>query len=212
MTEIESRGRVVLVGLGNPGPEYDGTRHNIGFSVVDKFASSFVSSLGQFKVERYGLAVLNISSNIHILKPLTYMNRSGEPIQEWLRQKNGKANLLVLHDEVEIPVGETRLKIGGGEAGHNGLKSISNCFGTKDYARLRLGVGKPSGWTSGDNISSWVLGRFRSEENILIDRMKDRATEALLSVVKSFEKEDKDFDSILKNLQNTVNFNKLVAK
>ncbi len=170
---------LIIVGLGNPGPRYNGTRHNLGFDFVDEVArlsgvtlredSEKISGVGSFK-----------GVPISIVKPLTFMNRSGEPLRRFCEKKFsaqdgwGIKNLLVVHDELDLPVGTSRLKLGGGEGGHNGLRSISASFGSKDYLRLRLGIGKPA-----EDVTNWVLGRFTPDEKILVEQGLNRAVEGL---------------------------------
>jgi PTH1 family peptidyl-tRNA hydrolase len=185
----------VVVGLGNPGSQYDATRHNVGFAVVDllrvvsgisdcrdinkdssasrQVQAAIAGSLGyQGWQERQGY--LEASCTIgswsgHLIKPMTYMNRSGEPLQQFLHyRKIPIAQVVVVHDEIDIPFGALRVKVDGGEGGHNGLRSISEMCGGRGYARVRVGVGKPPPGSPllqrVDGIAQWVLGRFSSEE------------------------------------------------
>lgn len=153
----------LLAGLGNPGAQYAGTRHNVGFDFVDIFLreaehEGSVSSLSgnKFNCElwkvqhpRWGLWL--------VCKPQTFMNLSGKSVQPLLAwHKIAPAQLVVVHDELDIPAGEVRFKTGGGNAGHNGLKSITQMLGTPDFARLRVGIGRPP--CKGD-VTNWVLGR-----------------------------------------------------
>ncbi len=183
----------VVVGLGNPGSQYDATRHNVGFAVVDLLREvsgisdlSDVSSKAAADVraaisgslghhgwaERHGFleATCTIGSwSAHLIKPITYMNRSGEPLQQFLHyRKIPITQVVVVHDEIDIPFGALRVKVDGGEGGHNGLRSISEMCGGRGYARVRVGVGKPPQGSPllqrADGIAQWVLGRFTSEE------------------------------------------------
>ncbi len=183
----------VVVGLGNPGTQYDSTRHNIGFAVVDLLRA--ISGLADPSDLR-GAAQVHARSAIsgslghsgwharqgflestctiggwtaHLIKPMTYMNRSGEPLQHFLHyRKIPLAQVVVVHDEIDIPFGALRVKVDGGEGGHNGLRSISECCGGRGYARVRVGVGKPPAGSPlasrDDGVAQWVLGRFSSEE------------------------------------------------
>ncbi len=174
----------VIAGLGNPGSEYSGTRHNIGFSLIDRLASTLKSggwgSSGGAEVAMVDLP--QAGGGIirgWLVKPQTFMNRSGEPLGNLLRYfKVTPAELLVVHDEIDLPLGAVRLKFGGGDGGHNGLKSIVSNLGTRDFTRLRLGVGRPAPGTFGEGgagaesgISRWVLGRFGREDFAAVDDM-----------------------------------------
>lgn len=153
---------LVVVGLGNPGAEYDGTRHNLGFGVVDSLARRHN---GSWRTSRQRADVCEVqlpAGRVVLAKPQTYMNVSGESVKALLRHFGlGIESLLVVHDELDLPLGAVRLKAGGGTAGHNGLKSVVACLGTKDFARLRLGVGRPPGRMPG---ADFVLKRFRNDE------------------------------------------------
>lgn len=183
----------VVVGLGNPGSQYDSTRHNVGFAVVDLLRAlsglADPSDLGtaavshvrqaiagslsrQGWVERQGFLEASCSIgtwSAHLIKPMTYMNRSGEPLQQFLHyRKIGINQTIVVHDEIDIPFGALRVKVDGGEGGHNGLRSISESCGGRGYARVRVGVGKPPPGSPmalrDDGIAQWVLSRFSAEE------------------------------------------------
>lgn len=152
---------ILVVGLGNPGSEYLLTRHNIGFLVVDEFAkhhnlNSFYNKFKSF----YTQATIN-GYKVILLKPLTYMNKSGLAVAEALKFfKLELSNLIVIHDDLELLPFKLKYKIGGGNAGHNGLKSIDQYCGA-DYARLRIGIGRP---VNKENVASYVLHKFNKEE------------------------------------------------
>jgi PTH1 family peptidyl-tRNA hydrolase len=139
---------MLVVGLGNPGPRYVGSPHNVGFRVLDHFAEHHLGAGRASWAERFEaqLALATVEGEqLVLLKPLTYMNRSGESVRKAMSFfKIPSAGALVVHDELDLPIGTIKLKMGGGEAGHNGLKSVSAELGTKDYARLRVGVGRPA--------------------------------------------------------------------
>jgi PTH1 family peptidyl-tRNA hydrolase len=127
-------------------------------------------------------------SQISLVKPLTFMNRSGEPLRRFCEKKFsasenwGVKNLLVVHDELDLELGTVRIKVGGGEGGHNGLRSISECFGSKDYARLRIGIGKPPPeWNC--QITDWVLGRFQVSEQAVLEQALQRALSGVEQVL-----------------------------
>lgn len=153
-----------LVGLGNPGNKYAGTRHNCGFALVDRLLAQAretgrVEPLngGKFQCDLWRFSMPGLRGSWLAAMPLTMMNASGhcvQPLLAWHRITPGQ--LIVAHDELDIPAGELRFKVGGGNAGHNGLASISDQLGTRDFARLRIGIGRPP--HKGDVIN-WVLGR-----------------------------------------------------
>lgn len=152
---------VLIVGLGNPGPEYKQTRHNVGFMAVDFLAGDLV-----WKKDKNSL-ILNTEIDGHksiLVKPQTYMNNSGLAVQSLMTfYKIPIENIIVLHDEMDLKVGDVRKKIGGGSAGHNGIKSIDNSVG-REYTRIRIGVGHPRDTESLIEPADWVLGKFSSDE------------------------------------------------
>lgn len=156
----------LIVGLGNPGSKYRDTRHNIGFMSVDKFADDeSIPWKEKFNAE-YATFSLKGEKG-YLLKPMTYMNLSGESVQKAAHFfKVEKENILVIHDELDLPFGSAELKKGGGLAGHNGLKSIAENMSTRDFLRLRLGIGRP---VHGD-VSNFVLSSFSNDENIQLEK------------------------------------------
>ena len=173
---------MLVVGLGNPGPRYVANRHNIGFLVADELADRVG---GRFKSHKGGADVLEgrlAGRRVALAKPRSYMNLSGGPVVGTARfYKVAPANLIVIHDELDLPFGSVRLKLGGGENGHNGLKSITKSLGTRDYLRVRFGIGRPPGRM---DPADFVLRDFSSTERkdlaLEIDRCAD-ATEALVA-------------------------------
>ncbi|QRZ61186.1 aminoacyl-tRNA hydrolase [Rothia sp. ZJ932] len=154
----------LIVGLGNPGPEYEKTRHNVGQMVIDELAREVG---GSFKRHRSRAQVIEGRLGIGgpkviLAKPLTYMNTSGGPVAG-LAQFYGidPDHLIAIHDEIDIPFDTVKLKIGGGEGGHNGLRDISKALGTKDYYRVRTGIGRPPGRM---DTADFVLKPFSSTE------------------------------------------------
>ena len=174
--------RWIIAGLGNPGPEYAGNRHNAGFMVVDLLAERMG---GRFKAHRTRNEVADgrlAGVAVTLAKPRTYMNLSGGPVAALASfYKVPPERLVVVHDELDIPFGTVRLKLGGGDNGHNGLRSITRALGTNAYYRIRLGVGRPPGRM---DAATFVLRNFstaeRQELPLLIDRGAD-AVETLLS-------------------------------
>lgn len=160
----------LIVGLGNPGPKYETTRHNAGFLVIDLLADAagIQWETGQ---NRFG-GVIGRGS-VHgetciLLKPMTYMNLSGKSVAEVMRFFKIEAqDVVVLHDEMDVPAGQVKAKVGGGAAGHNGIRSITECTGTPDYHRLKLGVGRPpENWAGAD----WVLGQMSDAELLALQK------------------------------------------
>jgi len=177
-----SPGPVLVVGLGNPGPEYAETRHNVGVRVVELLAAR--AGGGRFSKHKANADVLEgrLAGRRAVLAvPRTYMNVSGGPVAGLLRYYGvAPADLLVVHDDLDLGFGVVRLKQGGGEGGHNGLRSISASIGTKDYLRVRFGIGRPPGR---QDPADFVLKRFsgaeRKELEFAVDLAAD-AAEALL--------------------------------
>lgn len=162
----------LIAGLGNPGREYTGTRHNIGFEVVDRLAAEWGAVWQQEKTWHVLWAK---GANALLVKPTTYMNRSGEPLRAIAQfYKIAPAEMLVVLDDMALPLGRLRLRPEGGTAGHNGLESVIVQFGTEEIPRLRVGIGAAPPEGSVD----YVLGRFFYEERPLVDETIARAAEA----------------------------------
>jgi PTH1 family peptidyl-tRNA hydrolase len=174
-----------VVGLGNPGPGYAGNRHNVGAMVLDELADRAGVRLSAGKGARARALAAEgrlVGRRVVLARPLTYMNESGGPVRGLLDYHHLPADdLVVIHDELDIPFAAVRLKRGGGEGGHNGLRSISRSTGTRDYLRVRVGIGRPPGR---QDPADFVLKDFaaveRKELDLLIAEAAD-ATEALLA-------------------------------
>ncbi|MCA4898172.1 MAG: aminoacyl-tRNA hydrolase [Bacteroidota bacterium] len=170
--------KYLIAGLGNIGPEYELTRHNAGFLVLDRLADNHKI---EFSTERLAdRAELKYKGKqIHLIKPNTYMNLSGKAIAYWLQDlKIPKENLLVVVDEIALPFGSLRMRTKGSAAGHNGLKNIDQTLGGQDYARLRFGIG--SEFAKGQQVDH-VLGNFTQDEFKALPQHMDRAIEMILS-------------------------------
>jgi peptidyl-tRNA hydrolase, PTH1 family len=165
----------LIVGLGNPGAEHLFTRHNVGFLVLDAWAYEDGLAFREERPRKSQFATL--ATGEHLVKPMTYMNESGKAVGAWLEWLKLKAtDLLVVVDDVALPMGQVRLRPEGSAGGHNGLKSIESHLGTNGYARLRCGVDTvPPGWT----LERWVLSRFRTEEEDALGRMIRTARTAI---------------------------------
>ncbi|BAZ66182.1 MAG: aminoacyl-tRNA hydrolase [Pelatocladus maniniholoensis HA4357-MV3] len=173
MTEATAKTTLVIpqliVGLGNPEPKYNQTRHNIGFAALDVLSRSWQIPLTEnrkFQGE-YGEGIAPTKDKIRLLKPLTYMNRSGQAIQavaSWY--KLPPESVLVIYDEMDLPLGKTRLRLSGSAGGHNGMKSAIAHLGTQNFPRLRIGIGRPKNDTNSheENTVSYVLGKFSTTE------------------------------------------------
>ncbi len=181
----------VIAGLGNPGTRYEKTRHNSGFLVLDALRERcegsddpLTDASGWRDKGSAALAEFRINGEtIYGIKPQTYMNRSGDTIGELLRfYKIEASELLVVHDDIDLPLGRLRLKQGGGEAGHNGLRSISEVLGTRDYHRLRIGVGKPESRQDEDAVAEYVLSRFSQEEESVLKDVVMRGVDAIFDL------------------------------
>ena len=183
----------LLVGLGNPGLEYARTRHNVGYLVVEEVARQLGVS---FTLRKFGAEVAEAGKGAHklwIMKPLTYMNHSGESVGPALRfWKLEAADLAVVHDDLELDPFRVQVKVGGGHGGHNGLKSLVAHLGTAEYARVRVGVGRPP---AAVDPADYVLGRFaKSEEPELSECVLTAAAAARMVVEEGAVKAMNEFN------------------
>jgi len=173
----------LIVGLGNPEPKYDGTRHNIGFAAIDALAKAWQTPLSDQKRFKGMLGEARIPNNsdsdkIYLLKPMTYMNRSGESIQSVLSwYKLAPENVLIIYDDMDLPLGRIRLRLSGSAGGHNGIKSTIACIGTQTFPRLRIGIGRPRHQT-GESVSH-VLGKFSPQEQPIVHDVLNLSIDAL---------------------------------
>lgn len=183
----------LIVGLGNPGPAYCAHRHNVGAMVVDELAARTRGSLRPHRVRAAAAEVrLDVGSDTTglardslpraiIAQPLTFMNESGGPVAGLMSfYKVPVENLIVIHDELDIPFAEVRLKLGGGEGGHNGLRSITKSVGTRDYLRVRVGIGRPPGRM---DPADYVLHGFSAAERPEVPLLISDAADAVESLV-----------------------------
>lgn len=159
----------LIVGLGNPGKKYEKTRHNVGFWIIDTFAQQLSAHLFDFKEKFNSHYCVIAQGNVHIglIKPQTYMNRSGEVVAQWKHfYKIANDKIIIIHDELDFAPGIIRLKKDGGAGGHNGIKSIIDCIGS-DFMRIRIGIGKP---TSAQVGADYVLSQPTVEEKTLMEQ------------------------------------------
>jgi peptidyl-tRNA hydrolase, PTH1 family len=169
------QGKILFVGLGNPGPKYELTRHNVGFLLADKLGARWGIDLSRTKFNAAMGTGHGAGRSAVLLKPQTFMNLSGQSVgraKEFFGVE--PAAILVAHDDIDLPWGAIRLKIGGGAGGHKGLRSIDQLLGTKEYFRVRIGVGRPE---HGD-VSNYVLQRFDAMEMAELDDVLDVAADA----------------------------------
>jgi PTH1 family peptidyl-tRNA hydrolase len=170
--------------LGNPGPRYRDTRHNVGFVTLDRVAERLGAAFGREKYDGAVAEAAHRGEKLLLLKPMTFMNRSGISVAQAARNRapDAAADLLIVTDDVNLPLGRLRIRSGGSAGGHNGLKSIIEHLGTQDFPRLRIGVGDKG---TGSDLSDHVLGKFAPEEAPAVRRAVERATEAVLCFVES---------------------------
>ncbi len=167
----------LVVGIGNPGPEYDRTRHNVGFEALDRLSRRVAP--GEVARSRFQGATIETTvddEKVLLLKPLTYVNRTGQSVAEAVRfyKLEPKSDLLVLVDDTALPCGRIRMRASGGAGGHNGLRDIASRLGSDDWARLRIGIDSP-----GDiPLSSYVLGKFRPDQQDAVDQGIEEAVDA----------------------------------
>ncbi|GAF66517.1 peptidyl-tRNA hydrolase [Bacillus sp. TS-2] len=173
----------LIVGLGNPGSKYEHTRHNIGFDIIDYCSEYFNIPLDKSKFKGvYGSGVVN-GEKIYLLKPLTYMNLSGESVRPLMDYYQiPLEDFVVIYDDLDLPVGKIRLRKKGSAGGHNGIKSLIQHLGTQEFNRIRVGIDRPQ---NGEAIVSYVLGNYREEELDSIEDSVKQSTKAVEAWTKS---------------------------
>lgn len=165
----------VIVGLGNPGKKFSDTRHNIGFRVLEEVARRHEVQKEESRFDALIAHVLLNGQKVLLVKPLTYMNLSGKAVQPLLHwYKTDLADLIVVYDDMDLPVGSLRLRADGGSGGHKGLTNIIERLGSREFSRLRLGIGRPS-----NEAIDWVLGTFAPNEMELVKEMVTGAADRL---------------------------------
>ena len=172
---------VLVVGLGNPGREYEKTRHNIGFMVIDSMLEKLGGASPETGCNSIFYKLKYKGKKVIFAKPQTFMNLSGNAVSSLLNKEQlDKANLLVIHDELDLPPGKIRIRNGGSSGGHNGINSIIECLGNQqNFMRMRLGIGRDR------NVVDYVLGEFKDEEKEVIARVVDSAADAALELLKA---------------------------
>lgn len=183
----------LIVGLGNPGIQYSSTRHNVGFMAVDELSyrhNFILKEKSKYKAE-VATGVIQ-QHNVVLCKPLTYMNLSGQSVLGLAKfYKIKVANIIVIHDEIDLEVAKVKYKFGGGHAGHNGLRSIESCLGDRGFHRIRLGVGRPE--DSRFDIADYVLSKFTSSQQQQIDEKIQKITQEIHCLL------DDEIDEFKKN-------------
>ena len=174
--------RLLIVGLGNPGKKYENTRHNVGFEVLDRFATKHEGKFKRTKELAFCSDIRVNGEKIILAKPTTFMNESGLAVQQLVRKHDLETldALLIIHDELDLKPGTLKVKLHGGLAGHNGLKSISKHLKSNDFGRLRIGVGKPPQSQLGKN---YVLKPPSKSDRIAIDNCIEKATDAIEAIL-----------------------------
>lgn len=175
----------LVVGIGNPGEKYNRTRHNLGFEVIEELVSRHGGDLRSSRAERARVATVTIADRRVVLAcPDTFMNLSGESVRPMVKRHGitDPGQVIVIHDELDLEPGRLKVKAGGSAAGHNGLRSIADHLGTKDFLRVRLGVGKPPSKAAGKD---WVLKRPSKADREIFDREVERAADAVETLVGS---------------------------
>lgn len=177
----------LIVGLGNPGEQYSGNRHNIGFMCLDDFAHAQGLSFGRSRAKAKVAEGKIDGKDVVLAKPMTFVNLSGEAVGRLVRKHGVKPErLIIVHDEMDLPTGRIRIRLGGA-SGHNGIKSIVEHIGTEDFIRVRVGVGRPeagqNGRTDRHEVIGHVLGDFSAEEQAVIDKVLPAVSDALLTLL-----------------------------
>jgi peptidyl-tRNA hydrolase, PTH1 family len=176
----------LIVGLGNPGAKYDHTRHNIGFDLIDRLAKRWQISLTEQKRFQGELGEGVVASQrIRLLKPNTFMNKSGQSVRavlDWYKLE--PQQVLVLYDDMDLPVGKLRIRLSGSAGGHNGMKSLISHLGTQDFLRLRVGISKATEAGVAKDTISHVLGKFAPDELRILPEVLDMAADAVEMALK----------------------------
>lgn len=172
---------MLIVGLGNPGEEYRNTRHNAGFMVVSRLAAELGAGRWRVRCRSLVAEVFSGGGKVVLARPQTFMNRSGEAVAPLLRWYGLEpSGLLVVCDDLDLPLGQIRLRKKGGDGGHRGLRSVIAVLGSGEFARLRVGIGRPG---PEEDVAEWVLERFSAEEAPLVEDSLARAVQALRVVL-----------------------------
>ena len=172
----------IICGLGNPGKQYEKTRHNVGFETIDKLSEKHNIKVNKIAYQAiYGIGKID-DVQVLLLKPLSYMNNSGIPLQYFVKKYDMKPeNIIIICDDISLPTGKLRIRKNGSSGGHNGLKSIEAFLDSQDYLRLKIGVGDRA--NKEEDLKDWVLGSFSNEDRKLIDKCEENARDACAYLV-----------------------------
>ena len=173
----------IIIGLGNPEPEYSNTRHNMGFDVINKLAKENDISLNRTKFNAiYGTGIIE-GEKVILIKPQTFMNNSGESVIEFVNlYKEPLENVIVIYDDMDTDIGTIRIRAKGGPGSHNGMKSMVSCLNSENFSRIRIGIGRPSG--EYDRID-YVIGQIDEEEKKILEQGQNEAVEAIKYWIKN---------------------------
>ncbi len=173
----------IIIGLGNPEPEYSNTRHNMGFDVINKLAKENDISLNRTKFNAiYGTGIIE-GEKVILIKPQTFMNNSGESVIEFVNfYKEPLENAIVIYDDMDTDIGTIRIRAKGGPGSHNGMKSMVSCLNSENFSRIRIGIGRPSG--EYDRID-YVIGQIDEEEKKILEQGQNEAVEAIKYWIKN---------------------------
>ncbi|MDP2647373.1 MAG: aminoacyl-tRNA hydrolase [Desulfobacterales bacterium] len=171
-----------IVGLGNPGGKYVHTRHNAGFMIIDKLSDTFSIPLDKKKFNVLAGSGLIEGSRVVLAKPLSFMNACGDPIRKTAAFYSiSSRQMLIIHDDIDLDFGRTKIKDNGGHGGHNGIRSLMEAFGGGDFVRLRIGIGRSD---SEKGVVGHVLGQFNDREEALLDQILQRAHDAVVTMLR----------------------------
>lgn len=173
----------IICGLGNPGKQYEETRHNVGFETIDRICKKYNIKVNKLSYESlYGIGKID-DVQVLLMKPQSYMNNSGVPLQYFVKKYDMKPeNIIVICDDISLPTGKLRIRKNGSAGGHNGLKSIEAFLDSQNYPRLKIGVGDRA--DKREDLKDWVLGKFTQEDRKLINECEDDACEACSLIIK----------------------------
>ncbi|MBP2072339.1 MAG: peptidyl-tRNA hydrolase, family [Thermoanaerobacterium sp.] len=171
----------IIVGLGNPGREYEGTRHNMGFDVIDNLSAKLNIDVKKLRFKSLIGEGIYKEEKVILQKPQTYMNSSGEAVYDIVNfYKLPLSNLIVVYDDKDLDVGKIRIRKKGSSGGHNGMKSIIYLLNSEDFPRVRVGIGKPKG-----DMIEHVLGRFDKSDKLVVDNSIDKAADAIIDIIEN---------------------------
>lgn len=175
----------LIIGLGNPGSEYEFTRHNVGFMAIDKFANKYNASFKIDKNLKGMISTININGEkVILLKPITYMNLSGDCVIAVMKYyKINIEDIMVINDDLDLPVGKVRYRVSGSAGGHNGLKSINSILKTEAYKRIKIGIDR----SKDIPVVDYVLGRFSKEDMVLLQSSFDKVISGIEAFIKSID-------------------------